>query len=454
MNEDKEPIEERAQPSQADPQKDSSSEMTSSADVSDQKPGSHKKPSKRAKQQAPSRGLNPLMIGTPLAPEGRDHKHSKKSSDSGIRRFREVNLRLFLISLVALIVLIGGVHGIHIIQARRTANNLRDQARKLQEQGEQKKAVRYLTQYLAYEPDDTDAAAELAEILNETAEKPRDYFRALMAMEKVVSKDSERHQIRRDLVDLLIKFPGRSQDALEHLDFLLRKFPEDGVLHYKEGVCHQLESKFTQASKSYRLAIKLTPSSLESYIALALLLRQQFQQPENADAVIDQMVSDNAHLMHAYLERARYLQAFDHTEEAASDIAIAHEMSPKDVEVLLLAANLIASGLKSEVLDAKRIQARLQKQVEKDQENVQIYFGLFLISRKLGEVEQANQWLISGLKQVPDDLMLATELAQAWIQAGRFDDARKQIEQLKIAKLPEESTDYLEALILLEEKHW
>ena len=366
---------------------------------------------------------------------------------------RYFNYRLFLLLSLISIVLLGGIYGLHTFQVQRTSKSFLDQARRAREEGDLSRAAAYLAKYLRYHPDDVEVGEERAILLKENAKTGKDYYRTMMAMENVIRKDSTRHQLRKEVVDVALKL-GRWSDALVHLDLLRRETPKDGVLWYQSGLCQEAEGEYTEAMNDYRTSIKKSPEHLEAYVRLAFLLRTQFEQKEEAREVIDQMVTANAQMMDAYLSRAKYLITLEENDAAAADLAIALDKAPNDQDVVVLCARLISLGTDETHLQREQIKDRLEKLIEKNPEEEALYLARAGMAEKLGEKDGQINWLLRGLKAKPESLELATRLTANWLTEQRFDEAKEQIEQLRQRDESRRIAEYLHACLQMAQRRW
>ena len=77
-------------------------------------------------------------------------------------------------------------------------------------------------------------------------------------LSEIVLKDITNFQARRELVIELME-KGYNEEALKHLYFLLKTFPEDSRLHYNAGIVLENLKKFDKAVISYKNALKYQP---------------------------------------------------------------------------------------------------------------------------------------------------------------------------------------------------
>src|SRR5947209_5211643 len=138
---------------------------------------------------------------------------------------RGVNARVLFVLLGTALVLGGGIHFLHAHQQRQNAAALARQAQRAFDQGELDKAAGYLDRYLAFVPGDTEALAQLGQVLDRLADGPQGRRQALQHLEQVLRREPSRRDLRRRVISLAIDL-YQFRDALDHLEVLLAAAPE------------------------------------------------------------------------------------------------------------------------------------------------------------------------------------------------------------------------------------
>ena len=139
---------------------------------------------------------------------------------------------------------------------------------------------------------------------------------AMNVMDRILSQDPDNLEILRRSMKLNYQ-RQRFTDSLNRAQELLEIKPDDAEAPKYVGLCKDFENKYTEAAESYRLSIKNAPQDPETYALLADLLKDQLDQPEEADKVMDEMVAANDQTALAYLARAYYLLDLDRTDQAS-----------------------------------------------------------------------------------------------------------------------------------------
>ena len=253
---------------------------------------------------------------------------------------RRLNLKLLVFLLVGLFVLGGGLILLNRFQTRRASGALFAQAKEAERQNKPGQAILLLDRYLRYKPNDLDALTRYGILLADgTGNSLSNIDVTMGVMDRVLSQDPGNPEILRRAMKLNYQ-RQRFTDSLNRAQELLKVTPDDAEAEKYVGLCKEFENKYTEAAEAYRLSIKHAPQDAETYAYLASLLRDQLDQPEEADKVMDEMVAANEKTSLAYLARAMYRLDLKQTDQAAADIARAVELAPDDPDTLLGAAEI------------------------------------------------------------------------------------------------------------------
>ena len=133
-------------------------------------------------------------------------------------------------------------------------------------QGNTKKGLDVYLEGLALAPEDLEllngAAYHYATL--DMPDEAQKYY------EKALRIDPEFDRARVNLLQLC-KETGKLEDALNHLDFLLKKYPNETQLHLEMGAIHTQMGKTEEAIACYRKALKLDPALGEAQSRLQAL---------------------------------------------------------------------------------------------------------------------------------------------------------------------------------------
>jgi tetratricopeptide (TPR) repeat protein len=366
---------------------------------------------------------------------------------------RKINFRFLALLLVVVVVPGIGVHLLHGFQVKRQATVLLEQSRREEEGQQYDQAAEYLRRYLYHNLDDTEARIRYADLLLEKQRNPswRARQQAYTQLEQVLIREPERHDLRRRVARLAMSWDIRAYSAAaDHLQQLLKAFPEDGELYFLLGQCQEVTGNLPSAIESYSRAVKYDPKQVNAYARLAYLLRRELKQDARATQVLNEMVDNNKESWQAWRARARYRQQFDtNLDNALSDADRALNLAPEEPEVLLVAAEIFRD--KGNLDEARKI---LQRGVEKRPDNPYLSQALANLELRTGSRSQALKVLEQGLANQPNDRTLLLGMADLLLQENRVDEARLVITKLRDLKIAPALLTYLDARLDLSDGKW
>jgi predicted Zn-dependent protease len=314
---------------------------------------------------------------------------------------KQINLKAVLILAGSLIGLGVGVHLVHGVQLRRNAGALLEEADRQEKEGQGKQAAATLKQYVGFVPEDNNARARLALLLNKLAARPREKIVAFLALDDVLRRDPNLPELRRKAAALAAEL-HRFPDALAHLKILQKDGHKDADLLMLRARCEVAEHHYENADRALTEAIALAPDNAQPTADRAELLRQFLKRPEDADKLMDDLVAHHGRDPASRLAAARYYARQDLWDKAQEVLAIAlNELAPDDPHVLLLGADVA--------------QAR-------------------------GKTSEARVLLERGLAKHPGHALLALRLARFELERGARDEALDHLQPL-IKSLPDEAED-------------
>jgi tetratricopeptide (TPR) repeat protein len=331
---------------------------------------------------------------------------------------KRINRKLLAYLLASLAILAAGIFCLHRFQSGRITGALLWQARRAEDKGDLKPAVRFLRRYLEFAPNDLERRASLARVLADPklADSPKNCEKALFVLEQVLARDPGRHDLRRPLARLAIEL--RHFDlAREQLQILQRAQPRSGEVHDLLGQWHEGQNRYARAEACYRKAIELSPSRSEYRVRLAVLLRQK---------------------------RHR-------TKQAAAVIGAALRSTPRDAAVLLLAASLAED--QGDRAQAKRHLLDGLGAHPKDQN---FYKALAALEMRDGRREEALAHLRRGIRALPgpEHRDLLWSLANLLLDMNRAGPAAKEIANLRRIGLLPEAVTYLDGRLCMCRHRW
>jgi predicted Zn-dependent protease len=363
---------------------------------------------------------------------------------------RSVNVKVLLIVLGTILVLGISIHCLHAYQVQLNAGALSRQAQRALEKGQFAQAATYLDRYLALAPGDTEALAQLGQLLDRVADGPEGRFQALQILEQVLRRQPDRRDLRRRVVILAID-QYRFRDAISHLDVLLPDAPDadKGELEHLLGWCQDAEGHPEASAAAFRRAVQYGPERIQSYVLLAEVLKDRLVQPAEAAKTMDAMVAANPRSPQALLARARYLQAANDFDGAARDMAQARELDPARVEVTLAVADLART--RGSLAESRSL---LQQGLKQHPQDPRLVASLVDIELLDGRPAEAMSCLRQGIKELPDAADLLILLADLLLDNNEMAEANALIDRIRNIKPPSPRTEYLQARVLMKQNKW
>lgn len=369
---------------------------------------------------------------------------------------RRLNVR-FLVCLVAATILLGGgIHFLHGYQVSRNAEAFLRQADEFESSGQINQAKDLLGRYLSLRPTDNEARIRYGKLLEDLATSDKNHrarAEAFFVLSEALRQAPENQTLRRQVVRLAMSL-GQFDQAREDLILLLKTSPDDGGLEKELARCYASKRQYPEAVAWLRKATAHAPGDVETSAALAELLRREMNQAEQADETMATLLKSNPNSVAAWLEHAGYLMrqarapGMAHPEpllaEAGRDVDRAAKLAPRQMEVLLSAADL--AHQKGDVAGTRRI---LASAAEFHPDDSRPYLALSRVEVESGHPADAAAHLRKGLAFLPENLDLLWALADALLDprcpaAGR-EEVPGVIARLAAANYPIPPLDYLRA---------
>lgn len=344
-----------------------------------------------------------------------------------------------------LVAIVGvGANLLHQIQLRRSADILLEQGKLRIEEGRPGAALSYLTRYAKLAPQNAEAQILLANTLADMGQA----VPAIQWYERALLRDASRHEARRRLVELAIA-THRLPVAKSHLlGFLLPYTPKDPQIYYLLGVCHEGLGEYGEAIQRLHEALDRDPALVDAYALLAGVLRDQRKNSEDADALMDQLITDNPKNAKAYIARSDYRAKY-RLKGVVDDVREAVRIAPDDLEILIRGARK-ELDLAIETDDREELLAEseqlLQKGVALQPRFNGWYLGLAQVDRSRGDLDKAIAHIEEGLSAIPNEGDLQWNLADMMIQQDRVEAGMGIIARLRDQNYPRVPLEYLVAL--------
>lgn len=269
--------------------------------------------------------------------------------------------------------------------------------------------------------------------------RQKDTEGAIEALRRVKKVAPTEYAVVPQLANLYIA-AGRYDEALREVRELQNREPKLAAAYSIEGDIHRSKKQFGDAERAYRQALKLEPKANAVAIRIHGVLADAGKSAE-ADAFARKWIADNPKDVAMPLYLSRRELAGGNLKAAAAQYQSVITISPSNAEAL---NNLAWIG--GELGDPKALgYAEHAAKLEPNNANVLDTYGVLLVRR--GEIDKGLPLLQQARELAPARNDIRLHYAKALIQAGRKDDARKELQALQSVKESFKGKDEVAALL-------
>ncbi|MCO8120613.1 tetratricopeptide repeat protein [Stieleria sp. TO1_6] len=363
---------------------------------------------------------------------------------------RRLNRRVLIIGLVLIVALCLGIAAIHHYQVSRQTDFLVRQAHLARDEGSPAGSIRFLKQALQIEPDRLDILNELA-VTQESLGQIEPAFLTSLRIDRLDSADRE-NQMRLARLAIPIR---RYEDAIQRISKLQKESSDQSaVLYSLQGDAYTGILDYDAAEQSYSKAIETGDADIATFAKLAGLLADRLNKPNEAVAVVDDLIRQNPDNARAYIARGSYyigqtkgrlLSATDdqknnlgeYLQRAQSDAERAIELSEQSAEALRFASlvagrredyqgaiTIAESGIQRYPLEADfyRYASAAADSLAKNSEDP---------TKQQSYQKQALDYLDSGLARMPKSGPLYWQKINSLLDRQDAEGAKEQLTKLK-----------------------
>jgi tetratricopeptide (TPR) repeat protein len=357
-----------------------------------------------------------------------------------------LNYKLVLSSVCLVILLAAGLHLLHAAQLNGQASRLLTQVETAEVEQDPDLAASLLGRYMALRPEDSEALARYALLLDNQAASPSLGGRALGVLRKAVARDPSRDELRHRLVTRALEL-NFATEARRHAEVLARSNPGRGDLEHLLGQCLEREGEYDAAAEAYDRAIEHEPRLTDAYVRLANLLLGRLNRSTRAEAVMDQLVELNPESAQAYLARGRHRLESGLLNGAELDFKKAIALSPSDADVL------VANALLAEIQGAPERAATLWSAYAGQRpEDHLAYLRMAALRWEAGDGQGALSSLELGLLKIPNRPELLQSLGELHAERGDSEEATRIIRRLRESASSTSRADYVEGRMLMRQR--
>ncbi len=371
------------------------------------------------------------------------------------RRFKLTRL----IALIAFIVgLSGGLYLLHKVQVQRNAGALLQRADAAAEQGQWADAAKLYQSYVNFRPQDAEAFARYATTLEELAKaKPSAVQDLLKVYEKLLLLEPTRTEARKKVIVHHLAL-GSYTSVRQHLDYL-KSAPEAGpptaLLYEQLATCDEKERKYPQAVANYDTAIALGKADPESYLRLALILRNDINTPEahdRAEDVINAVIAAYPNDVRSRIARAKYRVRTGEPTKARDDVEFAYRSLPggnADPDVALALAELATNDL-----ELKTARVALEAAAKGTPDDNRLPLAMARVLVRLKNPDEAKSTLRESATRATRPDLTLVRIAETLLDLGDSTTPAAVAEKFAADPAMKFFADYLNARTKLAQSNW
>ncbi|HUS06229.1 MAG TPA: tetratricopeptide repeat protein [Bryobacteraceae bacterium] len=227
--------------------------------------------------------------------------------------------------------------------------------------------------------------------------------------------DSEAIAIRASL-SLLTGSKEQLQSAINDLQTVVSRLPENPVLRFNLGRAHMAKGNLQQAKIQFEEAIKLRPDYLLPRLALGQILQQNGEYPKVIQMVQEILTYDPVNVP-ARLLRTRALIGMGENKQARTELEQTAAQSPdvSDARLQLAALDLTEKNFKA-------AEGSFQKLWDKNQDS-RALMGLTEVYVQAGNYDKAIKLLEEQYAKFPDRSDIQIAIGNVAARAEQFDKA-------------------------------
>lgn len=384
-----------------------------------------------------------------------------------MQRYR-VNYKLLVSVFVGAVLLAVGSFALWHFQVNRKATVFREKAQLAKDEGKNAEAFNELLKYVQLRRDEEEPQVELAhiglELLKDDQVEQELKSNAFAILEQTVRRTGD-PELTREFIKIIIGF--RPQDALSHLEELLRDNPDDPellamqaqALYRVKGAkptidhCYKLVGydAVTGEFDATKVKVKDRPE-VYGLLATSILENNKEDKPL-AMKVIDQMVEVNPESAQAHLSRSVFLRTHENEEESNNALAEAYRLDPKDANILLQ-----IGAVAFDDKDYEKAEEVFRDGIEKHPDRLDFYNALSQALIQQEKLDEALGTLNQGIERIGPErsLVFARTKLNIYFQQQDYANVEKEIEKLTKLDNPrlQPFVDFTKARLEWQKQEW
>ncbi|PQO32837.1 tetratricopeptide repeat protein [Bremerella cremea] len=377
-----------------------------------------------------------------------------------------LNYRFIAWLLLGLAVVVAAAFGVHSWQMSRHKDSFLREARRVRDEGRIGDALAHYRRYSLVSPTDVEALSEFGYLLKDVGS----YDQAYLILTRALALEPNQDDLRLVAAELAIRL-RRFNDAVNLINSLIEKSPDDPVLQERLAICQSGKGDYREARQTLERAIKLDKKNRDYYLHLANLQFSALNSYIEAKKTLDRMVESDPKEPLTYVNRGHWILSViasgvaDKQENAANaniqtsrdyrieqvqaDVDKSLELAPGLIDVNLLAAELALT--KSDLDEAAKFANYAKRIAPQEPYPVRL---LIRVESLKGDLERAVELSKEAVQVWPKDFQIHWMLANLLIDLQNVEEASPVVDKLRSLSPSPALVALLEARILAVQGKW
>ncbi len=237
-------------------------------------------------------------------------------------------------------------------------------------------------------------------------------------LQNLIKEDSTNFQARRKLAVLLMDF-GFNEEALQHLLYLSKHFPEDDGIFYNLGIVYEKLKDFPKAKESYLKALEISPDSIDSTYNLGLVYTE-LKEYDKAIKSFENILKEDPQDSNSYFNLGLiYFKTRDYIK-AIENFQMTIDINDEDIYAHFYIGNIF-----KELGDLDSAKEKFNKVLELSPDYSWAYYNLAVIDNETGNLEGAVYNLEKTIELNPYDTEAYEILVRILLKEQDYENAIK-----------------------------
>lgn len=255
-------------------------------------------------------------------------------------------------------------------------------------------------------------------------------------LQNIIKEDSTNYQARRQLAVLLLDM-GFNEEALQHLLYLSKNFPQDDGIFYNLGIVYEKLKNYQKAKDAYLKSLEITPDSIDSTYNLGLVYIE-LKEFGSAIDCFEYILTEDSEDSNSYFNLGLiYFKKKDYIK-AIENFQMTIDINDEDIYAHFYIGNIF-----KELGDLDSAKEKFNKVLELSPDYSWAYYNLAVIDNENGDTFGAITNLKKTIELNPYDIEAYKILIKILIKSQEYEEAANTA-QLAVTQCEESGDlDYL-----------